>query len=125
MVTVQTKEETAEFGPRYPARRLLALVGDKWTPLVLFSLSQATKRFSDLQRDLPDISKKMLTQVLRELERAGALERTVYDVVPPHTDYKLTALGVRLHEPVAALCNWASANEIVLDELHKRRRRSG
>jgi DNA-binding HxlR family transcriptional regulator len=110
----------AHYGPRYPARKLLDLVGDKWTPVVLYSLSDSTKRFSDLQRDIPDISKKMLTQVLRALERAGVVERTVHDVVPPKTEYRLTPGGRTLHEPVAKLCQWASANEAFLDGIHAR-----
>lgn len=109
------------YGPSYPARRLLALVGDKWTPIVLYSLSDSTKRFSEIHREIPDVSKKMLIQVLRALERAGLVERTVYPVVPPKTEYRLTDDGRRLHEPVAALCGWASANEELLDELHRRR----
>ena len=59
-------------------RRVLRLIGDKWTPIVLYCLSDGVWRFSDLQRSIPDISKKMLTQVLRELEAAGLVERMVY-----------------------------------------------
>lgn len=113
--------DVAPYGPRYPARRLLELVGDKWTPIVLFSLSDSTKRFSEIQRAIPDVSKKMLIQVLRALERAGLVERTVYPVVPPKTEYRLTPDGRRLHEPVAALCTWAAEHEAFLDELHQRR----
>lgn len=109
------------YGPKYPARRLLELVGDKWTPIVLYSLSDSVKRYSELQRDIPDISKKMLTQVLRSLERGGLVERKLYPVVPPQTDYKLTADGRMLHEPVAALCDWASTNEAFLDRVRHRR----
>lgn len=110
------------YGPDYPARRLLAVVGDKWTPLVLYALADSVKRFSELQRAVPGISKKMLTQVLRALERGGLVERTVYPVVPPKTEYRLTAEGRVLHEPVAALCNWARANEGFLDAVHDRLR---
>jgi DNA-binding HxlR family transcriptional regulator len=109
----------AGYGPSYPARKLLDLVGDKWTPVVLYSLSDSTKRYSEIQRDIPDITKKMLTQVLRTLERGGVLERKAYTVVPPRTEYRLTALGRRLHEPVAALCDWARSNEALLDEIHR------
>ena len=108
------------YDPKYPARRLLALVGDKWTPIVLYSLSDSAKRYSELQREIPDISKKMLTQVLRLLARGGLVQRTVYAVVPPQTDYRLTADGRKLHAPVAALCDWASANAPFLDRVHQR-----
>ncbi len=109
------------YGPKYPARRLLELVGDKWTPIVLYSLSDSVKRFSEVQRDIPDISKKMLIQVLRSLEAGGLVERTVYPVVPPKTEYRLTLDGHTLHRPVATLCDWASRNETFLDEIHRRR----
>jgi DNA-binding HxlR family transcriptional regulator len=115
--------DNPEYVPSYPARKLLDLVGDKWTPVVLFSLSDSPKRYSEIRRDIPDISKKMLTQVLRMLERGGLVHRTVFPVVPPKTEYRLTELGSRLHEPVAALCTWASRNEELLDLIHQRLRR--
>ena len=110
------------FGPRYPARRLLDLIGHKWTPIVLYCLSGGGRRFNELQRQIPDISKKMLIQVLRALEQAGLVERTVYPVVPPHTDYRLTADGRRLHAPIAALCEWAAENADFLDTIEARQR---
>jgi DNA-binding HxlR family transcriptional regulator len=60
-----------------PARRVLALIGDKWTPVIIYCLSGGVQRFSELQHRIPDISKKMLVQVLREMERGGLVERTV------------------------------------------------
>ncbi len=121
---MKNETQTAAYGPKYPARRLLELVGDKWTPIVLYSLSDSVKRFSEIQRDIPDISKKMLVQVLRALESGGLVERTVYPVVPPKTEYRLTPDGHTLHRPVAALCNWASRNETFLDHIHRRRKRA-
>lgn len=117
--------KTSRYPASYPARKLLDIVGDKWTPVVLYSLSDSPKRYSELQRDIPDISKKMLTQVLRALERADLLQRTVYPTVPPHTDYRLTPMGRRVHEPVAALCDWARGNEAILDEIHEQMTTSG
>ncbi len=103
-----------------PVRRVLRLVGDKWTPIVLHCLSTGVWRFNDLQRCIPDISKKMLTQVLRELEADGLVKRTVYPVVPPKTEYQLTDTGRRLHEPMAMLCRWANENTALLDEVESR-----
>ncbi len=105
-----------------PARRVLSLIGDKWTPVVIYCLSGGVQRFSDLQHRIPDISKKMLTQVLRELERSGLVERTVHPVVPPRTEYRLTAAGLHLHEPVALLCHWANHNTTLLDTIDAARR---
>ena len=105
-----------------PARRVLSLIGDKWTPVVIYGLSGGVQRFSELQHRIPDISKKMLIQVLRELESAGLVERTVYHVVPPKTEYRLTEAGLHLHEPVALLCHWAQHNTRLLDAVDAARR---
>jgi DNA-binding HxlR family transcriptional regulator len=117
----------ADDGPldaAYPARRILALIGDKWTPVVIHCLSGGTKRFGELHARIPDISKKMLTQVLRRLERDGLARREVYAVVPPKTEYTLTPLGRRLHEPIAALCRWAIDHPEDLRAIEARRRRA-
>jgi DNA-binding HxlR family transcriptional regulator len=100
-----------------PARRVLALIGDKWTPVVIYCLSSGVQRFSEMQHRIPDISKKMLIQVLRDMERGKLVERTVHRVVPPKTEYRLTEAGLHLHEPVALLCHWASANTTLLDAI--------
>jgi len=78
------------FDERYPARRILKLIGDKWTPIVLHCLSGGVRRFNEFQHHIPDISKKMLIQVLRKLEASGLVNRKVYPVVPPKTEYTLT-----------------------------------
>jgi DNA-binding HxlR family transcriptional regulator len=120
-----TKKTTADvFDERYPARRVLNLIGDKWTPIVLYCLSDTVRRFNEMQRQIPDISKKMLIQVLRELEASGVVERKVYRVVPPKTEYRLTMAGLKLHEPVKLLCRWAADNTALLDKIEARRRAS-
>ena len=105
-----------------PARRVLSLIGDKWTPVIIYGLSKGVQRFSELKNRIPDISKKMLIQILRELERAGLVERTVHNVVPPKTEYRLTEAGLHLHEPVALLCHWANENTKLLDAVDAARR---
>ena len=112
------------YGAGYPARRLLELVGDKWTPIVLYILGGGTKRYGELQRHLPDVSKKMLTQTLRALERDGLLTRTVYAVVPPKVEYDLTPLGRAFLEPVADLCKWATDHPTQLAAVERCRERS-
>src|SRR6202051_3118591 len=89
---------------RFPTRRILAIVGDKWTTIVLYCLSiREHRRFNELQKQIPDISKKMLIQTLRNLERDGLLERTVYPQVPPKTEYRLTDNGPKLRGPIGWL----------------------
>jgi DNA-binding HxlR family transcriptional regulator len=109
------------FDRDYPVRRLLVLISDAWTPIIFHCLSDGKKRFSELQRQLPDISKKVLTQVLRRLERDGLVHRTVYAVVPPKTEYSLTEQGRKLHEPIAMLCQWARSNEAVIDAIYDKK----
>src|ERR687886_2947164 len=117
--------EIAVYGEDYPSRQLLDLIGDKWTPIVLYVLGQGTKRYGELQRHLPDVSKKMLTQTLRALERAGLVRRTVYAEVPPRVEYDLTPLGRKFLEPVKSLCGWALAHKADLRAALANRKRAG
>ena len=117
-------DETAVFDEDYPTRRLLDLIGDKWTPIVLFILGQGTKRYGEMQRHLPDVSKKMLTQTLRALEEGGLLKRTVYAEVPPKVEYDLTALGRIYLEPVTSLCRWAAKHSKDLDAVRLNRQKA-
>ena len=116
--------EIAVYGEDYPSRQLLELVGDRWTPIVLYVLGGGTKRYGELRRHLPDVSKKMLTQTLRALERDGLLKRKVYAEVPPRVDYSLTPLGRALLEPVTALCGWAQSHQGDLEAAHAKRKKA-
>ena len=91
-----------------PTRRVLDLIADKWTTLVIYLLADGTKRYGELQREIQGISQKMLTQTLRKLEEDGLVKRTVFPEVPPRTEYQLTPLGRTLEEPLSALCRWAA-----------------
>ena len=84
-------------------------------------LSEGAQRPSDLARRIPGISKKMLTQTLRNLERWGLVRRKVYPVVPPRVEYSLTALGERFAEPLEVLCRWAEENQADVRKMTKRR----
>ncbi len=90
-----------------PVRHVLDGVGDKWTILIVTGLLEGEKRFSDLNRLIPDISKRMLTQTLRKLERDGYVSRRVTPTVPARVDYKLTALGEALCAMLEPLAQWA------------------
>ncbi|MEM7044112.1 MAG: helix-turn-helix domain-containing protein [Pseudomonadota bacterium] len=111
-----------KFDARYPARRVLDLIGDKWTPIVLYCLSvREVRRFNELHHQIPGLSKKMLTQTLRKLERDGLLVRTVYAQSPPKTEYQLTEDGHKLREPIAQLCAWAIENDAFIAAILSRR----
>jgi len=86
---------------------LLSRIGDKWTVLVVQTLSDGSRRFNELRREIPSVSQRMLTLTLRNLERDGLVSRTVTPTIPPRVDYELTALGHSLQKPVHELAQWA------------------
>lgn len=96
------------FDPaRCPVRDVLSHLGDKWSVLILIALAAQPRRFSEIKRSVPDISKRMLTQTLRDLERDGLLTRQVFPTKPPSVEYRLTPSGESLLDPLAALVAWA------------------
>jgi len=97
-----------------PVRDVLDRIGDKWSTLILGSLSDGPRRFSALQRAVPDISKRMLTQTLRELERDGLIARAVFPTKPPSVEYRLTLLGETMLEPFTALIQWADRSHAAI-----------
>ncbi|WP_294253345.1 helix-turn-helix domain-containing protein [uncultured Sphingomonas sp.] len=104
-------------------RRVLALFATKWTSMVLHTLHArhgGAARSGVLLRSLPGISKKMLTQTLREMEEVGLVDRIVQNAVPPAVEYQLTPLGDRFVEPVELLYAWGRDNADALDQLGSR-----
>ncbi|MBF1563634.1 MAG: helix-turn-helix transcriptional regulator [Prevotella salivae] len=97
--------------PNCPVRNVLSRVGDKWSMLILFTLeSHPTIRFKELQRNIPDISQKILTATLKTLEADGLIKREVFPEVPPRVEYSLTAKGLSLLPLIDNLLTWASDN---------------
>jgi DNA-binding HxlR family transcriptional regulator len=86
---------------------------------VLIILGRGMHRYGGLQRQLPGISKKMLTQTLRYLEHGGLLKRKVHAEVPPRVDYELTDLGRKFVDPVEALCRWAQGHDCDFTSFEK------
>jgi len=94
-----------------PSRDVLALIGEKWTALIIGALESKVMRFGELKRACQGVSQKMLTQTLRKLERAGLVRRTLYaDAFPIKAEYQLTHLGQSLLPIVKAAKGWAEAN---------------
>jgi DNA-binding HxlR family transcriptional regulator len=110
------------FNPECGSRQVLSLIADRWSMLVIYALRRDTKRYGELQAIIGGISQKMLTNVLRRLERDGIVSRTVFPVVPPHVEYKLTPLGATLLRPLSAICRWA---EEYLPQVYEARRAHG
>lgn len=97
--------------PKCPVRNVLNRVSDKWSMLVLFTLeSTPTIRFKELQRNIPDISQKMLTTTLKTLEADGLIIRKAYPEIPPRVEYELTSRGKSLLPLIDNLLSWASTN---------------
>ncbi len=99
-----------------PVRGVLDRVGDKWSVLVLLSLREGARRFNELRRGIGDISQRVLTETLRDLERDGYLTRTVHPVSPPMVSYQLTARGRSIMGPFHTLLAWAKANHVSIRE---------
>jgi DNA-binding HxlR family transcriptional regulator len=97
-------------------RDVLTRVGDKWSVLIVATLGDGPKRFSELKRLVDGISQRMLTLTLRGLERDGLIVRKVFPTVPPRVDYALTPLGQTLLSVVVQLRDWATGNSAEIGE---------
>jgi DNA-binding HxlR family transcriptional regulator len=103
-----------------PVRDVLDQISGKWTTLLMIVLADAPHRFSDLQRAVPDISKRMLTQTLRDLERDGLITRHVFPTKPPSVEYRLAPLGQSMLAPLAGLVEWAEASHASIQAARAR-----
>ena len=90
-----------------PVRDVLDHLGDKWSTLLMIALADGPRRFGALRRAVPDISQRMLTQTLRDLQRDGLIDRQVFPTKPPSVEYSLSPLGTSLQGPLAQRVGWA------------------
>ena len=97
-----------------PVRDVLDSVGGKWTSLMMLGLADGPRRFSQLRRFIPDISQRMLTETLRDLQRDGYLTRTVYPTQPPSVEYALTPLGQSFLALLRSLVHWSTENHAAI-----------
>lgn len=109
MVTWKEKEY------RCPVEVTIAVVGGKWKCLILWHLHQGRMRFKELERIVPGVSQKMLTQQLKEMEKDGLLQKKVYPEVPPRVEYYLTPRGHSLFPVLEIMHAWA-IEELELQE---------
>ena len=98
------------YAANCPTRQILDRVGDKWAVLILLLLRSEPMRFNQLRRAIEGISQKMLSQVLKSLERDGLLRRRAIATVPVTVEYSITPLGSTLAEAVDPLRDWAEQN---------------
>jgi DNA-binding HxlR family transcriptional regulator len=113
----------SEIDPKVEAmvHELIGRVADKWTLLIVEELEEhGTLRFTQLGRKIPQISQKMLTQTLRQMERDGLVQRTVHPVVPPKVEYRLTELGHGLSESFCGVWRWVESNLQAVEAARQR-----
>ncbi len=104
-----------------PIERVISVFGGKWKPAILFHLEQeGTLRFSELRRLIPEVSQRMLTQQLRDLERDGLVKREHFPEIPPRVEYSATEIAQSLAPVAQAIEKWGREN---LEAVHKSRKR--
>ncbi|WP_066948872.1 winged helix-turn-helix transcriptional regulator [Streptomyces lushanensis] len=99
-----------------PMREVLDRVAGKWSVLIIVAAAQGPIRFTELERSIEGISRRMLTLTLRNLERDGLLIRTVFPTVPPRVEYELTAVARELHASLLGLTDWAERHRVTVAE---------
>ena len=107
-----------------PARTAMEVIANKWSVVTLYALHDGPKRYGDLVALSGGISRKVLTQTLRRLERNGLVTRTVFAEAPPRVEYSLTELGMSLQDPIASLTAWANEHGnalVTFQEQHSER----
>ena len=125
-VAAMLKEKITEAGngleglENCPVRQVMAPIGGKWSTLLLMALAEKPYRFGELRRLVPDISQRMLTQTLRDLQRDGYVDRTVFPTKPPSVEYRLTPLGTSLSASLSGLMDWAETNFPAVRDARRR-----
>lgn len=114
-MTVSGEPPSAQPNDTCRPRVVLDIVGDRWSLLIVRTLRDGPRRFTELKRDIDGISQRMLTLTLRGLERDGILTRTVHSVMPPHVTYELTPMGETLREATMPLLEWSTAHLTQID----------
>lgn len=100
---------------------VLAIMGGKWKPLVLFHLAHGVHRYGELKRAVGSVSDKVLIQQLKELQMDEVIERVDYKQIPPKVEYSLTAFGLSLAKALAPLCTWGAEHMSAVERIVLRR----
>ncbi|MGG5210109.1 winged helix-turn-helix transcriptional regulator [Chryseobacterium sp. MIQD13] len=104
---METKRKNKDFNPHNcGVTHFLNKVGGKWKVLVIFSIDKGHNRFSSMQKIIPQISKQMLINQLRELEEDNIIERTVYAEIPPRVEYNISKYGKSILPLITAIQDW-------------------
>ncbi|MEV4845136.1 helix-turn-helix domain-containing protein [Micromonospora matsumotoense] len=113
---IRVIHEPAEERPVCTVLEALNRISGKWAIGILLNVSHGPARFTELERVVPGISRRMLTLTLRSLERDGLISRTVYATVPPKVEYRATDMAVELYSSLAALTHWAERHREAIAE---------
>lgn len=103
-----------------PIREVIDGISGRWTSLLVSTLAERAYRFGELRRLVPDISQRMLTQTLRDLQRDGYVHREVFPTKPPSVEYSLTDFGRSMHRALAVLLDWAENNHASVKSARSR-----
>lgn len=112
-----TPADTAACTVTCPVARTARLIDGRWTTLIVRDLLPGTRRYSELLTSLTGISPKVLADRLRFLEAQGVLTKTIYPVIPPKTEYTLTARGRRLQAVIQAMADFGQSLDSAADEI--------
>lgn len=93
-----------------PIQAVIRVIGGKWKVLILWHIGEGIKRFTQINREIPSITKKMLSQQLKELGEDGMLRRKVYAEVPPKVEYSLTEKGKSILPLLNEMCEWGKTH---------------
>jgi DNA-binding HxlR family transcriptional regulator len=116
----RSNRQNEELNERCPIRDVLDRVGDKWSALIVRELRDGPRRFGVLRRAIEDISQRMLTETLRNLQRDGFITRTVIPTTPPQVEYALTPLGNSLEQALGRLAEWSATNHGAIRSARQR-----
>lgn len=103
-----------------PVRDVIQTLSGRWSSLLMMALAEKPYRFGELRRLVPDISQRMLTQTLSDLQRDGYVRREVFPTKPPMVEYSLTELGWSMFGPLQQLLQWAETNHAAVREARMR-----
>jgi DNA-binding HxlR family transcriptional regulator len=111
-VKTRLDEARAKYGAitSCPVRDVIDVISGRWSSLLMMALAEHPHRFGELRRLVPDISQRMLTQTLQELQRDGYVHREVFPTKPPGVEYSLTDLGRSMFAALNVLITWADEN---------------
>jgi len=111
---LRTNAHLAQSHEDCAVRGVLDRIGDKWSYLLILNLAGGPQRFGRLRSEIDDISQRMLTETLRNLQRDGLVEREVFPTTPPSVEYRLSLLGRSLLTPMRSLVRWADDKQALI-----------